>query len=161
MEDGMSDHGLADAERLAEQERQEFTDWVKATAEKMLGDIAVVEPGFVVAYNMAPITGRCTACGQPVTVDSRFVYKLPFDEQQPKPPDSLDAAWTEAEAVIAERKTQGWGGGYPLTLTNAAPLEQGYRAEAELDSEPGPTPAAALRALAAKLRAKRKEAVNA
>lgn len=64
--------------------------------------------------------------------------------------DSLDAAWAEAEAALPE----GWGigiqvppGGYP----------GGYEVGASGDTEwtvqaNGPTPAAALRALAAKLR---------
>ena len=70
-------------------------------------------------------------------------------------PDSLDAAWAEAEAALAERRTRGLGGGYPLSVSSAEPLEPGYVATAELTEATGPTPAAALRALAAKLKESR------
>lgn len=73
-------------------------------------------------------------------------------------PDSLDAAWAEAEALVpnGHRIYLTW----PLTLRDGPP-ENLYHASCRKDSDylgyighnpGGPTPAAALRALAAKLR---------
>lgn len=64
--------------------------------------------------------------------------------------DSLDAAWAEAEAALPE----GWA------ITNLGVTQDGWQAWAtlvpshdeEFEAEYGPTPVAAVRALAAKLR---------
>ena len=73
-------------------------------------------------------------------------------------PDSLDASWAEAEAAQPEGWFIGVESGWPIS----AEQPDGYRAVASRDqtylfdgpsaSGEGPTPAAALRALAAKLR---------
>ena len=73
-------------------------------------------------------------------------------------PDSLDASWAEAEAARPEGWFIGVESGWPIS----AEQPDGYRAVASRDqtylfdgpsaSGEGPTPAAALRALAAKLR---------
>ena len=72
--------------------------------------------------------------------------------------DSLDASWAEAEAARPEGWFIGVESGWPIS----AEQPDGYRAVASRDqaylfdgpsaSGEGPTPAAALRALAAKLR---------
>lgn len=65
-------------------------------------------------------------------------------------PDSLDAAWAEAEAALPPIGEDEWGFAVsPVTMEG----QRVYRAVAwNVDRVDGPTPAAALRALAAKLR---------
>ena len=67
-------------------------------------------------------------------------------------PDSLDAAWAEAEAAVVARRALGFGGGFPLSVSTLAPLQDGYMAAAEVSEGYGDTPAAALRSLTAILK---------
>jgi hypothetical protein len=67
-------------------------------------------------------------------------------------PDSLDAAWAEAEAALPERAC-----GLSITAQGDWGVVRNWAAWAYAPGEPtitgnGPTPAAALRALAARLR---------
>ena len=47
-------------------------------------------------------------------------------------PDSLDAAWAEAKAAVVARRALGFGGGFPLSVSTLAPLQDGYMAAAEV-----------------------------
>ena len=68
-------------------------------------------------------------------------------------PDSLDAAWAEAEAAVVARRALGFGGGFPLSVSETHPwFLIGYMAAAEVSEGYGDTPAAALRSLTAILK---------
>lgn len=64
----------------------------------------------------------------------------------------LGFAWAEAEAALEAAQADGLGGGFPLSVTANAPLTNDYVAAASMTEALGPTPAAALRRLASKLR---------
>ena len=68
-------------------------------------------------------------------------------------PDSLDAAWAEAEAAVVARRALGFGGGFPLSVSEThAWIQDRYMAAAEVSEGYGDTPAAALRSLTAILK---------
>ena len=107
----------------------------------------VIESGFVRTWDGAAIT---VEWGEP---DAEGFYEPVFTRHDDDRLGELDAAWAEVEAALPKGAwiagLNRWQTGWVATLGYGL-SPSSYNLED--DSEPSPTPAAALRALAARLR---------